>query len=728
MKYSFTKEGTNLIMTLDTESGKYAPQVSALNDPNITLENDFIWFYENGKNFRYLSFLEIGLIDGVAPTNIANAFSLLNVVVNSLKSLASPKFKGSVIPTDTPQGTEDAFWIATQAGTYTFFGNFALPANSRAEISRVGGVFTNSITAFDITSKVNVSDVVNNLTSTSTVDPVSALQAKLLNEKFVDYAKTTDLNGFLKSTVINQTSLVNLNGYILKDGTNNTDVNWKHSDYLNCEVGDTFDLNVYGHTSVNSISFYDVNQSFISGAGLATTNPYIATIIAPANTVFFRLCFGSLAFSGYNSQVLIQNNSENGVVLDLTPYAKTEDLTSYATLVNLEESTFLSVSENFWDLGILVGHINTSGDFVGGDTNWASTNFIPIGDLTGLSIKIATHSALNFISFYDANNIFISGISGEPFNIITGNYNFPANTAFFRLSSGSDTFVQYQTFLPYYAVKIGTPTETTTIKDKVIELENKSNVGNIFKGKKIVLFGDSRMSNDYSFIKQELKEVTGAEIVLSNGMSGQSIYTIADNIQTTVIAENPDFVIGLFGGNDLGQFGYVGTFSENSPLAILGEPVVADTLGYKYIQDTSRMVQSLKTAFYNIRQRANLTGNETELERTAKIEAVKKVKCLFLTDLPQKRVAPDDAFSNPVNWERKRLAVIEACEKHKMPYLDLQSVVLKEWDFTLEPTWSAPTDKINNNGIMTMDGLHTNRFGFRFVSKLIKSKLESMGN
>lgn len=92
MKYLFTKEGINLIITLDTESGKYAPQISALNDPNITLENNFIWFYENGKHFRYLSFLEIGTIGGVVPTNIANAYSLLNTMIDTLNPATVSNF------------------------------------------------------------------------------------------------------------------------------------------------------------------------------------------------------------------------------------------------------------------------------------------------------------------------------------------------------------------------------------------------------------------------------------------------------------------------------------------------------------------------------------------------------------------------------------------------------------------------------------------------------------
>jgi len=45
-------------------------------------------------------------------------------------------FMGSAKPTDTPSGTGDAFWLATQSGTYTNFGGVIVNINSLAVISR----------------------------------------------------------------------------------------------------------------------------------------------------------------------------------------------------------------------------------------------------------------------------------------------------------------------------------------------------------------------------------------------------------------------------------------------------------------------------------------------------------------------------------------------------------------------------------------------------------------
>lgn len=193
MKYIFSIDNTNLIITLDTESGKYASEILTVNDPNVTLENDSIWLYENGKFLRFFSFENIGTIEGVTPTGISDAYGKLNTTINSLYLLVSPNFKGSITPTDTPSGTEDAVWIATQAGTYTNFGGVVVSANSRAEISRVGGVFSISQTTLDISGKLNVSDLSSDLNSTDITKGFNLAGAKALNDKFEDYVIKTNL-------------------------------------------------------------------------------------------------------------------------------------------------------------------------------------------------------------------------------------------------------------------------------------------------------------------------------------------------------------------------------------------------------------------------------------------------------------------------------------------------------------------------------------------------------
>lgn len=89
--------------------------------------------------------------------------------------------------------------------------------------------------------------------------------------------------------------------------------------------------------------------------------------------------------------------------------------------------------------------------------------------------------------------------------------------------------------------------------------------------------------------------------------------------------------------------------------------------------------------------------------------------------MPQKRIDASSQYSAPENWERKRQAIIECCEYHDMPCIDL----FKKFgvDMTKEPYWVSPTDKTTNNGIYTMDGLHPNKYGYRRIAEILTNEI-----
>ena len=149
---------------------------------------------DGAKRYSYLV-PYISIVDETGTSAVENFTTpeslysrLINLGYTAFKITTAP-FLGSVSPTSilpTVGGSPvsgDFFVIATEAGTYTNFGSVVVGVNKRAEISRVNGVFSISQTPLDITSKVNVSDVVNTLTSTETTKPLSAAQGKFLNEK-----------------------------------------------------------------------------------------------------------------------------------------------------------------------------------------------------------------------------------------------------------------------------------------------------------------------------------------------------------------------------------------------------------------------------------------------------------------------------------------------------------------------------------------------------------------
>ena len=276
---------------------------------------------------------------------------------------------------------------------------------------------------------------------------------------------------------------------------------------------------------------------------------------------------------------------------------------------------------------------------------------------------------------------------------------------------------------------------TIPLSFELTEFSLSQSSNNIFKGKKMLLYGDSRFSADYSFTK------TFPEIKLqllecyNGGFSGYTAAQLATNTcLDRIFNYTADFICILIGGNDNGASGTIGTFSSTSELASLGESLVSETnissnySGTKFIQAISHIIRKIDAYYYNFRSRANLTGSETESEKDIKIEAVKKPVIIICTDLPQKRNNSIDAFSLEANWKRKRLAIIEACEKYNFPYLDLYTEVTKSWKMDLEPFWTSPTNMTNNRGIYTMDGLHPNKYGMRFITTLIADKFNRIGN
>lgn len=314
MKYSFSKDSTNLIITLDTESGKYAPEVTSLNDPNITLENGSFWIYENGKFLRFLSFDQISTIDGVIPSNVDDAFTKLNTIINTLHLLASPKFKGTAVPTDTPTGIEDAFWIASQAGTYTNFGGVVVSANSRAEISRVSGVFTISQTPLDITSKVNVSDIVNTLVSSETAKPLSAAQGKALNEKIAKGIVAWTAIAFASGDQVNHLGKDWVsNAAIVAGDVPGTSTKWleRLSGYSGVEISNRLE-SVSKLVLINSKIKYIKSTSDIN---ITKSFTGFSIISKTDNTTTTTRVFAKATYTGTSNVLQIYSNIANQIIL-----------------------------------------------------------------------------------------------------------------------------------------------------------------------------------------------------------------------------------------------------------------------------------------------------------------------------------------------------------------------------------------------------------------------------
>lgn len=125
-----------------------------------------------GGTFRFTStsqlwskLLEVGYFTAITKLDkgnyVGNADNLVALIDSKLVGV---DFLGSVIPTDTPTGTNKAFWVATQAGTYTNFGGVVVSINSFAVISRNdAGVFSISQTELNLSDYAKKTDFVEDI-------------------------------------------------------------------------------------------------------------------------------------------------------------------------------------------------------------------------------------------------------------------------------------------------------------------------------------------------------------------------------------------------------------------------------------------------------------------------------------------------------------------------------------------------------------------------------------
>ena len=361
------------------------------------------------------------------------------------------------------------------------------------------------------------------------------------------------------------------------------------------------------------------------------------------------------------------------------------------------------------------GYIRTDGVVIA-DENWVCTDYIPVKAGKTLELSMHGHQAVNSVSYYDINKVLIGAVVADIEYIIgtTEKFKFgvetiPGKTVFIRLCFriGASTtssckylvntnevmhqFQQYGTDIKHLYSSFSAIAQTTE---------------KFLAGKIIFLAGDSRSSTDYSFYGETMEEKTGAAVIVG-GASGWKTSAIASDSYFTRLTNNAhDFSIWLVGGNDTGESGTVGTFDNTSTNGLCGEKVVEETdisidySGSTFVQAVDHIMRKYKKLFYDWKALDN--GH--------------KPKMIFCTDIPQKRSGGDATWSLPDNWERKRQAVIECCKKNNVACLDL--CALCNFDMEYEPEWTSPTDKVNNNGLYFMDGLHPNKYGIDVITSL----------
>lgn len=246
-----------------------------------------------------------------------------------------------------------------------------------------------------------------------------------------------------------------------------------------------------------------------------------------------------------------------------------------------------------------------------------------------------------------------------------------------------------------------------------------------FKGKRIMLYGDSIFSTDYSWLKESLQTITGADDVYNGGISGASASQLAQaSSLARALDYAPDICIVMVGGNDSGTSGTMGTFGLSHALS--GEqlkdlPNISQSYGgSSFIESVAYIANYLSYHIGGFRRNAyedGLCENVGAALSSNALDNVSKPLVILCTPLPQQRSDENNAFSLPLNNARKAEAVREVAKLCNIPLLDLS--VLCGFSRLNEPFWTSPTNTSQNKGTYTMDGLHPNQYGYERIAKLI---------
>ena len=216
----------------------------------------------------------------------------------------------------------------------------------------------------------------------------------------------------------------------------------------------------------------------------------------------------------------------------------------------------------------------------------------------------------------------------------------------------------------------------------------------------MLLAGDSRSSEDYTFYREILEKKSGCKALVMGASGKTAAYNASDLYMNAITGTTHDFSVWLVGGNDDGSPGTVGTFDSSSELAEQGEPVVGETDPARDYDGTT-FIQAVDHIMRKYREETGKAGKPGP-------------RMIFCTDLPQQRDSTDSAWSRRENWERKRLAILECCRKNGVLCLDLYE--LCGFNMADEPMFTAPTDTVNDRGVYYMDGLHPNRRGIDLIT------------
>jgi len=532
MKYTFSSISQKLVVTLDTESGLYKDNVTYFSDPSVTLENDKIVLFDNSERISEYSFRNITTINSVAPTDINDAFINVKAFLSFLAEKTIAPFLGAITPTSTPTGTGEALWVATEAGTYTNFGGVVVGANSRAEIARdAAGAFSISKTPLDLSTYQKIVDG----------NKINFWQA-------IPYA------------VGSQTNKDGKDWYLPTVAALSTDVPGVSSKWVER-------LSAYAN-KIN-VGYYNVTTEIPLTAGSFYTAATARTAVQTAGVhkLGMKITYAT-AVNVWIEEQFTGASASTGWVSDYN-WVSTQNIVS--KLISVLPSNFAFYDKD----GLVVTTVTAANGIyfnqygtteVGAAV--AITGFIPVTG--GLVYQYTGDAFPNGIyqNFYDANNVYISGVTLDGANrfktqLITA----PTNAAFIRCSVGALGLINFRLTTDKNSYQL--------YVDSISKINSKVDASvsqTLTTAQKLIARTNIDASSDL-----DLKSILSADFTFYD----------KDGLPVTSVTTTN----GIY----LDQYGTTGT---GAALAITGYiPIIGDS-SYKYTGDT--FSSSIYQHFYDI--------------------------------------------------------------------------------------------------------------------------------
>lgn len=259
----------------------------------------------------------------------------------------------------------------------------------------------------------------------------------------------------------------------------------------------------------------------------------------------------------------------------------------------------------------------------------------------------------------------------------------------------------------------------------ISSLEELKSLLQLQSGMKIMLYGDSIFSTNFPYLKEYLEAITGAE-VYNGGFPGYTTAQLASSAcLERALNYNPDIVVIMVGGNDVGSNYSVGTFGTmGGTLANEGKkdiPNIGEAYsGGSFIEAAAYIANYLTYNIGGFRHREYIKGNATDvgsqLSNESDLDDAKKPLVFMCTTLPQQRGNAADNYSLYTCNVRKADAIREVCKCCNIPLLDL--AVDAGFARVNESYWLGESVAFNKGTYMT-DGLHPNKYGYKRMANLI---------